>query len=183
MVELFRVRLHAFVLMDNHYHLLLELGEANLSRAVQWLNVSYTVWFNRKPRRAGHLFQGRFKSVLVNPEEWALSLSRYLHLNPVRVGRLGLGKSERQRMRVGAAGAPEPEVVRQRIALLREHCWSSYRAYIGLAAKPAWLECEVILKFGAGKAAERQANYRRYVEAAVREGLEQSPWEQLREQV
>jgi len=62
MVELFRVRLHAFVLMDNHYHLLIELSEANLSRAVQWLNVSYSVWFNRKHRRAGHLFQGRFKS-------------------------------------------------------------------------------------------------------------------------
>jgi REP element-mobilizing transposase RayT len=183
MVELFRVRLHAFVLMDNHYHLLIELSEANLSRAVQWLNVSYSVWFNRKHRRVGHLFQGRFKSVLVSPEEWALSLSRYIHLNPVRTGRLGLGKAERQRMRVGAAGAPEAEVVRRRIALLREHRWSSYRAYIGLAARPAWLECETILKLGGGKAAEQRANYRRYVEAAVREGLEQSPWEQLQEQV
>src|ERR1044071_6521420 len=61
MVELFRLRLHAFVLMDNHYHLLMELSEANLSRAVQWLNVSYSVCFNRQHRRAGHLFQGRFK--------------------------------------------------------------------------------------------------------------------------
>jgi hypothetical protein len=183
MVDLFQVRLHAFVLMDNHYHLLIELSEANLSRAVQWLNVSYSVWFNRKHRRAGHLFQGRFKSVLVSPEEWALSLSRYIHLNPVRVGKLRLGKTDRQRMHVGAVGTPEPEMVRRRIALLREHRWSSYRAYIGLAAKPAWLECEAILKMGGGKAAERQSNYRRYVEDAVREGLQQSPWEQLREQV
>src|SRR5262249_44006127 len=179
----FRIRLHAFVLMDNHYHLLIELSEANLSRAVQWLNVSYGVWFNCKHRRVGHLVQGRFKSVLVNPEEWALSLSRYIHLNPVRVGRLGLGKADRQRMRVGAVGASEPELVGRRIALLREQRWSSYRAYIGLAAKPAWLECEAILKLGGGKAAERHANYRRYVEGAGRGGLEESPWEQLREQV
>jgi hypothetical protein len=86
-------------------------------------------------------------------------------------------------MRVGAVGAPKAEVVRRRIALLREHRWSSYRAYIGLAARPAWLECEAILKLGGGKAAEQRANYRRYVEEAVREGLEQSPWEQLREQM
>jgi hypothetical protein len=59
---------------------------------------------------------------------------------------------------VGAVGAPEPELVRARIALLREHRWSSYRAYIGLAVKPAWLECEAILKFGGGRVAERQAS-------------------------
>jgi REP element-mobilizing transposase RayT len=85
LVDRFRVRLHGFVLMDNHYHLMLELSEANLSRAVQWLNVSYSVWFNRRHGRSGHLFQGRFKSVAVSPEEWALELSRYVHLNPVRI--------------------------------------------------------------------------------------------------
>src|SRR5262245_20994261 len=74
MVGRFRLRLHCFVLMDNHYHLLLELREPNLSRAVQWLNVSYSVWFNRRHGRSGHLFQGRFKSVAVSPEEWGLAL-------------------------------------------------------------------------------------------------------------
>src|ERR1044071_7225824 len=68
----FRVRLHGYVLMDNHYHLLLELTEPNLSRAVQWLNVSYSVWFNRRRRRSGHFFHGRFKSVAVERDEWAL---------------------------------------------------------------------------------------------------------------
>jgi len=58
----FGVRIHAFVLMDNHYHLVIETPEANLSRAVQWLNVSYSVWFNRRHQRSGHLFQGRFKA-------------------------------------------------------------------------------------------------------------------------
>src|SRR6266498_1999484 len=91
MVSRFQVQLHCFVLMENHYHLLLELRESNLSRALQWLNVSYSVWFNRRHRRSGHLFQGRFKSVVVNREQWGLELSRYVHLNPVRVGRMGLG--------------------------------------------------------------------------------------------
>ena len=170
MVELFRVRLHAYVLMENHYHLLMQLSEANLSRAVHWLNVSYSVWFNRRHARAGHLFQGRFKSVLVSPEEWALSLSRYIHLNPVRVGRLGLSKSDRQRARVGP---PDVKLFQQRIGCLREQRWSSYRAYIGLAAKPSWLECEEVLKLGGGRVEERGANYRRYVESAVREGIEE----------
>src|SRR5208283_4923210 len=72
MVSRFRVRLRAFVLMDNHYHLMVELTESNLSRAMQWLNVSYSVWFNRRRGRSGHLFQGRFKSVVVSPVEWGL---------------------------------------------------------------------------------------------------------------
>ena len=76
----FGLRLHAFVLMPNHYHLLAETTEANLSHAMQWLNVSYTVWFNRRHRCVGHLFQGRFKSVIVEPQTWALGLSRYIHL-------------------------------------------------------------------------------------------------------
>jgi putative transposase len=63
----------------------LELTEANLSRAVQWLNVSYSVWFTRRQGRSGHLSQGRFKSLAVSRDEWALALSRYVHLNPVRI--------------------------------------------------------------------------------------------------
>src|SRR5713226_9346510 len=60
--ERYGVRVHAYALMDNHFHLLLETPEANLSRAMQWFNVSYCVWFNRRHQRAGHLFQGRFKA-------------------------------------------------------------------------------------------------------------------------
>jgi len=67
---MFGLRLHAFVLMSNHYHLLVEITETNLSRAVQWINVSYSVWFNRRHQRSGHLFQGRFKSVGVEREAW-----------------------------------------------------------------------------------------------------------------
>src|SRR2546428_6366208 len=91
--ERFGVRVHGYILMDNHFHLLLETREANLSRAMQWLNVSYSVWFNRRHRRSGHLFQGGFKAIIVEPETWGLGLSRYIHLNPVRGKRLALGQT------------------------------------------------------------------------------------------
>ena len=77
-VERFRWRLHAYVLMKNHFHLIVETTEANLSRSMQWLGVSYTVWFNRRHTRSGHLFQGRFKSIIVDPATWAVELSRDL---------------------------------------------------------------------------------------------------------
>ena len=183
MVARFLVRLHAYVLMDNHYHLIVELTEPNLSRTGQWLNVSYSVWFNRRHGRSGHLFQGRFKSVVVDPNQWGLELSRYVHLNPVRVGRMGLGKTNRQNQRVGASSSPEARVVKERIARLRRYRWSSYRAYVGLAKRPEWLECDRVLGLGGGRKEERQQKYREYVESAVREGLEKSPWEALEDQV
>ena len=183
MTTRFGLRVHAYVLMGNHYHLLVELIEAKLSRAIQWLNVSYSVWFNRKYQRSGHLFQGRFKSVVVAPEEWGLELSRYVHLNPVRVGALGLGKSDRAGQRQGGSRAPERAEVRQRLELLRGYRWSSYRAYLGLVKEPEWLECQSVLKLGGGRKAQRREHYREYVEQAVREGLARSPWESLREQV
>ena len=74
--------------MGNHYHLQLESREANLSKALHWLNVSYSVWFNRKYSRVGPLFQGRFKAILHEPTE-ALKINRYIRLNPVRIAALG----------------------------------------------------------------------------------------------
>jgi putative transposase len=183
MVSQFNLVLHAFVLMDNHYHLFVELREANLSRAAQWLNLSYSVWFNRRHGRCGHLFQGRFKSVIVDAPSWGLQLSRYLHLNPVRIGKLGLSKSDQQRTRAGASCAPDAGVVQKRTAQLRRYRWSSYRAYIGLAKLPVWLECRVVLRLGGGRKEEDRRHYREYVEMAVREGLGKSPWEELKEQV
>ncbi len=82
--RLFRCRLHAYCLMDNHLHLLVETRLANLSGFGQRLFGSYTLWFNRKHQQVGHLFQGRFKSLLVDSDAYLLELSRYIHLNPVR---------------------------------------------------------------------------------------------------
>ena len=77
-------RLHAFVLMTNHHHLFVETPEPNLSAGMQFLNGSYTSYFNRRHRRVGHLFQGRFKAQLVEEQGYYQEVSRYIHLNPVR---------------------------------------------------------------------------------------------------
>lgn len=77
---------HSFVLMDNHYHLLLETPLANLTSIMHGINSRYTGYFNRKHKRIGHLFQGRYKALVVDKEPYLLELSRYVHLNPVRAG-------------------------------------------------------------------------------------------------
>ena len=176
----FRVRVHGYVLMDNHYHLQLETPEANLSRAVQWLNVSYSVWFNRRHRRSGHLFQGRFKAVVTDTENWVVEVSRYLHLNPVRVGAHGLDKAGQQKGRAGLIDKPRPDEVRRRIATLRQYRWSSYRAYIGLEKEPAGLTCSNVRpRLGGRTAKEQREVYRQFVEDVLREGLPERPWERL----
>src|SRR5207249_7995783 len=80
LADRFAVQLHAYVLMGNHYHLLVQTARANLSQAIQWLNVSYSVWFNRRHERCGPLFQGRFKAIIFEAQDSALLLSRYVHL-------------------------------------------------------------------------------------------------------
>jgi REP element-mobilizing transposase RayT len=92
--ERFAVRIHGWVLMGNHFHLQVETPEANLSRALQWLNVSYAVWFNRRPWRIAPLFSGRFRAELTDTERWVAEVNRYIHLNPVRTTAHGLGKGD-----------------------------------------------------------------------------------------
>ena len=76
--------IHAYCLMDNHYHILLETPSGNLSKIMAHINGAYTNYFNAKRERSGHLFQGRYKAILVEADEYAKELSRYIHLNPVR---------------------------------------------------------------------------------------------------
>ncbi len=82
--ERFKFYLYAYCLMGNHYHLLLEITQPNLSRIMQYLNTAYTIYYNVKRQRIGHLFQGRFKSILAEQEAYFAELPRYIHLNPVR---------------------------------------------------------------------------------------------------
>ena len=84
MVEQYQVVCHAWVLMNNHYHLLLETPQANLAKALRHLNGVYTQAFNRRHHRVGHLFQGRYKAIIVEKEKYLLDLCRYVVLNPVR---------------------------------------------------------------------------------------------------
>jgi len=153
-VTLFRWRLHGYVLMGNHYHLLVETPEPTLSRGMRQLNGLYTQGFNRRRRRVGHLFQGRFKAILVEKDAHLLELARYLVLNPVRAG---LAKS---------AGA---------------WAWSSYRATAGIEKAPPWLETHATLEsFGAAGSRAIQ-KFQTFV--AEGRGCAYAPWEQVEGQI
>lgn len=113
---------HAYCLMDNHYHLLIETPDGNLSRGMRQLNGVYTQWFNRNHDRVGHVFQGRYKAIHVDKDAYLLELSRYVVLNPVRAG-----------------------MVRS----VRDWPWSSYRATMGQSEVPPWLYVDWLLsRFG-----------------------------------
>ncbi len=127
---------HAFCLMSNHYHLLLETPEGNLSKIMRHINGAYTTYFNVKRKRAGHLFQGRYKAILVEADKYLMELSSYIHLNPVRVGIV-----------------EKPE----------QYQWSSYRSYTG-HSEPEWLRTGFILGCFAKKPADAQKKYRTFVE-------------------
>lgn len=135
--ERYAAIIHVYCLMSNHYHLLLETPAGNLSQIMRHINSAYTTYFNIKRKRSGHLFQGRFKAILVEADEYATELSRYIHLNPVRAGMVA-----------------RPE----------EYRWSSYRSYIGHSAAPEWLKVGMILGyFGKGSVAAGK-KYRVFVE-------------------
>jgi putative transposase len=179
--EQFGTRLHAYILMNNHYHLMVETPEPNLSRAMQWLNGSYTSWFNVRHKRVGHLFQGRFKGFLVEDDAGWQEIGRYVHLNPVRVGALALGKDDRSSRRLGAGEAPSEDLVTKRLDVLHQYRWSSYRAYAGLEPVPDWLFTEVLSALCGGRTAKERRNaFRAYTEDVLREGLPSSPWELLK---
>jgi REP element-mobilizing transposase RayT len=161
----FRVLLHAFVLMGNHYHLLAQTELPNLGRWMHWLVTSYTVYFNRRHKRVGHLFQGRYNSIVVEAEGYLLPLSRYIHLNPVRGTRLGQGELTERRAR------------------LRAWRWSSYRGYAGLSRTDGMVSEELIFgELGGPKATCRQ-RYRRFMESGLVEPmtspLEEAKWQAI----
>lgn len=143
----FRLRLLAFVLMDNHVHLVVQTPDANLSKAMQWLKVSYSMWFNAKYRRVGPLFQGRFKSVLVDADgDWLLELSLYVHLNPVRTKSLGADKLRNIAEAKGLV-RPSAEQVSKRMKIMGDYRWSSFRFYADQrVAVPAWLDLAEIMR-------------------------------------
>lgn len=136
-VKRFSIKLHTYCLMSNHYHLLVETPLPNLSMAIQWVNVSYATYFNRKRQRKGHLFQGRFKSILLEANEYLKHLSRYIHLNPVRA---------------------------KLVEHASQYRWSSYSAFLGKAKVPDWLETGWLLSQFGPKKSESVGNYRDFVE-------------------
>lgn len=143
-VERFGIAIHSYCLMTNHYHLLIETPHANLSTAIQWLNVSYATWFNKKRNRQGHLFQGRFKAILVDADDYLTQVSRYIHLNPVR-----------------AKMTETPQ----------DYVWSSYSYFIRKKEQPDWLDTSLLSYFGKQRKTAVK-NYRSFVEDVDSETLE-----------
>jgi putative transposase len=140
-VQTYGWNLHAFVLMTNHEHLFVETPEANLSAGMQYLNGSYTSYFNRRWQRSGHLFQGRFKAHLIDVRGYFQAVSRYIHLNPVRV---------------------------KIISKPQYYPWSSYPGYIRASRALDWITYErVLMDFGPGDVPARRRHYRQYVEAGM----------------
>ena len=149
-LEQHQVVCHAWVLMDNHYHLLLETPAPNLSLAMKHVNGIYTQKFNKKHHRVGHLFQGRYKCIVVEKDSYLKELCRYVVLNPVR------------EKLVKSPG---------------EWKWSSYRGTVGLSKPDQWLEIDWILsQFGKNKQ-QAQKTYATFVRDGI--GSKESPWDSL----
>ena len=135
-------RFFAWMLMNNHFHLFLKTPNADLSAGMHDLNSGYATWFNRRHRRSGSLYQGRFKAILIEDESYAWTLSRYIHLNPFR-----------------AKMVKRPE----------DHRWGSYRHFLNSRGAPEWLDWHVVLdEMGKNRSRSRKA-YRRFVEQGIRE--------------
>lgn len=144
---------HAYCLMSNHYHLLIETNTPTLSKGVKYLNGTYSQYFNRRNKRVGHVFQGRYKAILVQKENYLLELSRYIVLNPVRA-----------RMVREAFNWP----------------WSSYRATAGYNQSQSFLTTDWLLSTFANNKKEAQQLYRRFVQKGKNQP---SPWEALKNQI
>ena len=150
MSERFGMEVWAYVLMGNHYHLIVRPGERPLSGAMQWLGVAYSVWHNRRHRRSGHLYEGRFKAFAVEEEDYLERLICYIHRNPVRA---------------------------RLVKRLADYPWSSYAA-LGYARKcPDWLARDAVLRLYGGRgdrfrqAVESYSEEKRTLWADLRHGV------------
>ena len=135
-VEKFEIDIFGFVLMSNHYHLLLRTNKPNISRVIQWIQTSYSIYCNRKHNRCGHLFQGRFKSIVVGDESYWHNLSLYIHLNPIRAG-----------------------IVED----LNKYKWSSYHDYVGIKKTHNWIDSDTILEEYGRNRQESRKEYRKLI--------------------
>ncbi len=152
-VQQFNWLCHAWCLMDNHYHLLVQTPDGNLSKGMRQLNGVYTQASNRRHQRVGHLFQGRFKAILVDSDAYLLELTRYVVLNPVRANMV-----------------KNPQ----------DWIWSSYRASTGLESAPPWLQVDALLVQFATRRSLAQQRYAQFVAEGI-DVI--SPWSKIKGQV
>jgi len=178
----YQVLIHAYALMDNHYHAILQTPDANLSQGMQWLHGAYSVWYNARHDRVGPLFQGRYRALPVENGAWAYALSVYVHLNPLRVAGLGLDKHGRVEEARGFR-EPTPAEAKERVRRLRQYPWSSYRAYAGYERAPGWLRTDALLARAHGEETKRQGQFRADARNQITRGVEVGRVERLRDAV
>ena len=163
-LEIFKVQLHGYVLMDNHFHLILNTPLGNLSRFGQRFNTAYTVYYNRRHKRPGHLYQGRYKAILVEKDNYLLELSRYIHLNPVKIKRI------------------KKEPIEKQIDFLRKYNWSSHLGYGLLKYRQDFVNYNSVLEYFGGDNKKGRKDYRGFVEEGVIKEIN-SPFEDIKGQV
>ncbi|MBI2437214.1 MAG: transposase [Lentisphaerae bacterium] len=150
-VEQYNIRLYLFACMTNHFHLVFETPEGNCGKFMQSLSTAYTVYYNLRHHRHGHLLDGRYKAKLVEGAEYLLALSRYVHLNPVQIGPL------------------KDKPIAERIGVLRSYPWSSYPSYIGRSKALSFVEYAPILGEMSGKRQDWPKRYGEFVESGLAE--------------
>jgi REP element-mobilizing transposase RayT len=162
--ETFGVKLVAYVLMNNHFHLLVQTPQANLSEFMRQFIVTYTVRFNRRHDRSGHVFQGRFKSLLVQEDEYLLPLSRYIHLNPIRLRKFNDAD------------------IQSKSDYLKKYPWSTYPGYCYLRKRDKNIDYGWLLNtYFAEDSAQGRRRYRAYVYQGI-EAETENPFEEVTHQ-
>ena len=152
--EKYNVEIHSYVLIPNHFHFFLKTNEANLSRFMHRQLTAYTSWYNRKYERVGHLFQGRYKSIVIDNNNYGTEITRYIHLNPVRT---------RQNSKLS---------LKEKRKYLKNYKWSSYPAMIGLKSPLPFLYIdETLEKFGLNRK-EQVKDYLQYIEEGIKKDFD-----------
>ena len=177
-IEHFHWICHAFCLMVNHYHLMIETPEANLSKGMHHLNASFCQSHNKRHDTVGHLFQGRFKSIVVDRESYLLELARYVVLNPVRAGMVAHPEEWPWSSYRATAGSPVSSAAAA--TAVAAASTSTSAAAASAAAASQWLTTAWLLgQFGPDEATARQ-RYRNFIAAGIGQD---SPWSKLQSQL
>jgi REP-associated tyrosine transposase len=157
---IYQVELHAYVLMDNHFHLMVRTLRSNLSEFMRHFNISYTSTFNRRHSRVGHLYQGRYKAIVVDKDSYLLELSRYVHLNPVRI------PSQKKR------------ALQEQVRLLERYRWSSLKGYWEVKYREPWVTYGSVLE----QVGHSRRKYREFIIDGIERGYA-TPWDSVQGQV
>lgn len=160
-LEAFQVELHCYAIMKNHFHFLLKTPEANLGRFMHRFNTAYITYYNLRHQRSGHLYQGRYHAILIEADSYLLKLSRYIHLNPVKIGEYD-GFS-----------------IEEKAKKLKQYRWSSFNGYVKLQERDEFIHHKMVLAYMGGDTKKGRARYRSFVLRGLKSDLS-NPLEETR---